>query len=171
MHKEQFYCYWIAFVYFFCHFLSSQKVTKEDWRFERTPAVAFVWTANRLNKVFVSLLRTRCSDAGSMHRALALPKRGAAVAVNAVRLEISAKRLARFAWNFCLAAERVGDRFGLIFLASFFLSRKRMKWGSGQSPGCRCQYDTYDFKRMIITRCRHSKFIIIKERRLHGKKW
>jgi hypothetical protein len=59
-------------------------------------------------------------------------------------------------------AERVGNRFVLIFLASFFLSRKRMKWGSGQSPGCLCQYDTYDFKRMIITRCRHSKTLLIK---------
>jgi hypothetical protein len=27
-------------------------------------------------------------------------------------------------------------RFDLIFLASFFASRQRMKWGSGQSPGC-----------------------------------
>jgi len=55
------------FTSFSCHFLSSQKVTKEDWRFERTPAVAFVWTANRLNLVFVFSLRTRCGWACLMH--------------------------------------------------------------------------------------------------------
>ena len=103
-------------------------------RFERTPAVAFVWTANRLNKVFVFLLRTHCGDADSMRRGLALPKRGAAEAVNAARLEISVKRLARFAWNFCLAAERVGDRFGLNFLASFFVSRLQHSVGIGAKP-------------------------------------
>jgi hypothetical protein len=48
---------------------------------------------------------------------------------------ISARRLARFAFNSCIAAERAGGRFGLIFLASFFASRQRMKWGLGQSPG------------------------------------
>jgi len=75
-----------------------------------------------------------------MHRVVALPKRGAAEAVNAVRHGISARRLASFALNSCLTAERVGDRFGLNFLASFFVSRQRMKWGPGQSPAIQLQF-------------------------------
>jgi hypothetical protein len=39
----------------------------------------------------------RCGEADLMRRALALTKRGAGMDVNAARLEISTKRLARFA--------------------------------------------------------------------------
>jgi hypothetical protein len=78
------------------------------------------------------------------HRAVAGTKRGGGEAVNAERHRISYKRACDRLLEIpafrqsgpgvpaCQAkAYKGGQGFVLIFLASFFLSRKRMKWGSG----------------------------------------
>jgi hypothetical protein len=68
------------------------------------------------------------------HRGLARTKRDGVEAVNDASRGISIKELATLYLKFRTCGRAGRDRFVLIFLASFFLSKKKNEVGFGASP-------------------------------------